>query len=319
MAASIRDVAREAGVSVGTVSNVLNDPARVAPKTLERVTDAIDKLGFVRNDAARQLRAGKSRAVGLIVLDSSNPFFADLAKGAERKATDYGLSVLMANSDENPQRERVLLNLFEEQRVLGVLISPLVVELEPIKKLRDRGTPVVLVDMASRDKSFSSVSVDDVAGGRMVVQHLIDGQAQRIAFVGGPLIRDQVAERLKGASKAAAKAEINLEVIETPSMTVEDGRRIGELLLERDAAARPDGIFAANDLVALGIMQAYIVDGRFSIPNDVAIVGYDDIAYSSTSIVPLSSVRDRLRSSVRGPWNYFRPKPKANSMRCSRL
>ncbi|MEY4741608.1 MAG: hypothetical protein RL672_358, partial [Actinomycetota bacterium] len=291
MAASIRDVAREAGVSVGTVSNVLNDPARVAPKTLERVTDAIDKLGFVRNDAARQLRAGKSRAVGLIVLDSSNPFFADLAKGAERKATDYGLSVLMANSDENPQRERVLLNLFEEQRVLGVLISPLVVELEPIKKLRDRGTPVVLVDMASRDKSFSSVSVDDVAGGRMVVQHLIDGQAQRIAFVGGPLIRDQVAERLKGASKAAAKAEINLEVIETPSMTVEDGRRIGELLLERDAAARPDGIFAANDLVALGIMQAYIVDGRFSIPNDVAIVGYDDIAYSSTSIVPLSSVR----------------------------
>jgi len=291
MAASIRDVAREAGVSVGTVSNVLNDPARVAPKTLERVTDAIDKLGFVRNDAARQLRAGKSRAVGLIVLDSSNPFFADLAKGAERKATDYGLSVLMANSDENPQRERVLLNLFEEQRVLGVLISPLIVELEPIKKLRDRGTPVVLVDMASRDKSFSSVSVDDVAGGRMVVQHLIDGQAQRIAFVGGPLIRDQVAERLKGASKAAAKAEINLEVIETPSMTVEDGRRIGELLLERDAAARPDGIFAANDLVALGIMQAYIVDGRFSIPNDVAIVGYDDIAYSSTSIVPLSSVR----------------------------
>lgn len=291
MAASIRDVAREAGVSVGTVSNVLNDPARVAPKTLERVTDAIDKLGFVRNDAARQLRAGKSRAVGLIVLDSSNPFFADLAKGAERKATDYGLSVLMANSDENPQRERVLLNLFEEQRVLGVLISPLVVELEPIKKLRDRGTPVVLVDMASRDKSFSSVSVDDVAGGRMVVQHLIDGQAQRIAFVGGPLIRDQVAERLKGASKAAAKAEINLEVIETPSMTVEDGRRIGEELLQRSDADRPDGIFAANDLVALGIMQAYIIDGRFRIPGDVALVGYDDIAYSSTSIVPLSSVR----------------------------
>ena len=291
MAASIRDVARAAGVSVGTVSNALNDPARVAPKTLARVTDAIDKLGFVRNDAARQLRAGKSRAVGLIVLDSSNPFFADLAKGAEHKATEYGLSVLMANSGENPQRERVLLNLFEEQRVLGVLISPLVVELEPIKKLRDRGTPVVLVDMASRDKSFSSVSVDDEAGGQMVVQHLIDGRAQRIAFVGGPLIRDQVADRLKGATKAAAKAEVGLEVIETPSMTVEDGRRIGEGLLQRSDADRPDGIFAANDLVALGIMQAYIIDGRFRIPGDVALVGYDDIAYSSTSIVPLSSVR----------------------------
>lgn len=291
MAASIRDVAREAGVSVGTVSNALNDPTRVAPKTLERVTGAIDKLGFVRNDAARQLRAGKSRAIGLIVLDGTNPFFAELAKGAERRAADYGLSVLIANSDENPQRERVLLNLFEEQRVLGVLISPLVVELEPLKKLRDRGTPVVLVDMASRDKSFSSVSVDDVAGGRMVVQHLIDGGSRKILFVGGPFIRDQVAERLKGATKAAAKAEIELEVIETPAMTVEEGRRIGELLLARTDASRPDGIFAANDLIALGIMQAIIVDGRFSIPNDISIVGYDDIPYSSTAIVPVSSVR----------------------------
>ncbi|MDE2387286.1 MAG: LacI family DNA-binding transcriptional regulator [Actinomycetales bacterium] len=291
MSAGIRDVAREAGVSVGTVSNALNDPSKVAEGTLARITAAIEKLGFVRNDAARQLRAGKSRAVGLIVVDGANPFFAELAKGAEHRAADYGLSVLIANSDENPQRERVLLNLFEEQRVLGVLISPLVVELEPLKKLRDRGTPVVLVDMASRDKSFSSVSVDDVAGGRMVVEHLIDGGARKILFVGGPFIRDQVAERLEGATKAAAKAEIELEAIETPAMTVEEGRRIGELLLSRADSTRPDGIFAANDLIALGIMQAIIVDGRFSIPGDIAIVGYDDIPYSSTAIVPVSSVR----------------------------
>ena len=291
MPASIRDVAKEAGVSVGTVSNALNEPHRVAEATLERITDAIDKLGFVRNDAARQLRAGKSKAVGLIVLDGANPFFADLAKGAQQRAQDFGLSVLVANADEDPQRERVLLNLFEEQRVLGVLISPMVVELEPLTKLRDRGTPVVLVDLAAADKSFSSVSVDDYAGGRQVVDHLIAGGARNIVFAGGPLIRNQVADRLRGARESAHSQRVHLEVIETKGMTVAEGRRIGDLLLSRANADRPDAVFAANDLLALGIMQAFILDGRFRIPNDIAIVGYDDIAYSSTAIVPLSSVR----------------------------
>ncbi|MFM5967423.1 MAG: LacI family DNA-binding transcriptional regulator [Micrococcales bacterium] len=291
MVASIRDVARAAGVSVGTVSNALNDPDRVADSTLRKITEAIEQLGFVRNDAARQLRAGKSRAVGLIVLDGANPFFAELALGAERRADEFGLSVLVANADEDPQRERILLNLFEEQRVFGVLISPLIVELEPLKKLRDRGTPVVLVDMASPDRSFSSVSVDDLAGGRMVVNHLTAGGSKKIVFVGGPFIREQVAQRLQGAQEAAAAAGAEFESIETPAMTVEEGHRIGEKLLARADGQMPDGIFAANDLLALGIMQAIIIDGRYSIPDDIAIVGYDDIPYSSTAIVPLSSVR----------------------------
>lgn len=290
MAASIRDVAREAGVSVGTVSNALNEPTRVAPKTLARVSAAIEKLGFVRNDAARQLRAGKSRAVGLIVLDATNPFFGELAKGAEAAANASGLSVLIANSDEKSERERELLNLFEEQRVLGVLVSPMVVDPEPLRKLRDRGTPVVLVDMTSEDKSFSSVSVDDVAGGRLVVEHLLEGGAKRVAFVGGPLIREQVRDRLLGAQEAIGGGDSALEVLETNAMTVAEGRRIGELLVTRPAA-KPDAIFAANDLLALGIMQAFILDGKIEIPRDVSIVGYDDIAYSATSIVPLSSVR----------------------------
>lgn len=291
MPASIRDVAAEAGVSVGTVSNALNDPARVAPKTLERVTAAIAKLGFVRNDAARQLRAGKSRAVGLVVLDATNPFFGELAKGVEVGASERGLSVLIANSDERPERERELLNLFEEQRVFGMLVSPLVVDPEQLRGLRDRGTPVVLVDMTSDDKSFSSVSVDDIAGGELVVRHLVDGGAKRIMFVGGPLIREQVADRLAGARTAAQVGGASLEVIETQAMTVAAGRSVGESLLQRGTVALPDAVFAANDLVALGLMQAFIVDGRYSIPRDVALAGYDDIAYSSTSIVPLTSVR----------------------------
>lgn len=119
----VRDVAASAGVSVGTVSNVLNSPGKVSAGTVKRVQAAITKLGFVRNDAARQLRAGRS--IGLVVLDVANPFFSDAARGAEERAAEQGLAVLLGNSDENIDRESAYLDLFEEQRVLGVLISPL--------------------------------------------------------------------------------------------------------------------------------------------------------------------------------------------------
>lgn len=291
MPASIRDVALEAGVSIATVSNTLNNPDMVSEATRNRVLDAVAKLGFVRNDAARLLRAGKSKAIGLIVLDGANPFFSALAAGADAAASQLGYSVLLANSNLSQSRERDFLNLFEEQRVAGVLISPLVVEPETLRALRERGTPVVLVDLPSADQSVPSVSVDDVAGGKVVIEHLVGGGARRILFVGGPLIRAQIADRLAGARTAAEVGNVALEVIETEAMSVEIGRQVGELLLTRSPQERPDAIFAANDLLALGLMQAFIVDGGVSIPQDVSIVGYDDIDYSATAIVPLSSVR----------------------------
>ena len=147
MAVSVRDVAKKAGVSVGTVSNVLNNPEKVSAKSVAKVQAAVDSLGFVRNDAARQLRAGKSRSIGLVVLDVRNPFFAEVARGTEEAAGDHGLSVLFANSDEDSDREKNLLVLFEEQRVAGILVSPLSSELEEIIRIRDRGTPVVLVPL----------------------------------------------------------------------------------------------------------------------------------------------------------------------------
>jgi hypothetical protein len=123
-ATSIRDVAERAGVSVGTVSNVLNNPARVSPASVERVLAVIEELGYVRNDAARQLRAGRSTTIGLVVLDVRNPFFTDVARGAEDEAARHALSVILGNSDEDTAREAAYLDLFEEQRVHGVLISP---------------------------------------------------------------------------------------------------------------------------------------------------------------------------------------------------
>ena len=292
MAISVRDVAKAAGVSVGTVSNVLNTPDKVADKTVEKVQAAIDKLGFVRNDAARQLRAGKSRSIGLVVLDVRNPFFTDLARGAEDAARDVNMSVLLANSDEIAERELAMLGLFEEQRVHGVLVTPVSDDLEPFKKARDRGTPIVLVDRKSRDKNFSSVSVDDVAGGYLAIKHLISLGRKKILFAGGPIGIQQVSDRLKGAQKAIAEhADVSLEVVSCKSLTVFEGRAVGEVIVARAKSKRPDAVFAANDLVAIGIMQVCLNQPGCSIPKDLSLIGYDDIAFASTAIVALTSIR----------------------------
>ncbi|MET0197699.1 MAG: LacI family DNA-binding transcriptional regulator, partial [Rhodococcus fascians] len=139
----MKQVAAAAGVSVGTVSNVLNAPDKVAPATVKRVMSAIDRLGFVRNDAARQLRAGRSRCVGLVVLDIGNPFFTEIARGVESSATDRGLTVLLGSTDDDPERERLYLDTFDEQRVHGLLVSPVGEDLERLELLQSRGTPVV--------------------------------------------------------------------------------------------------------------------------------------------------------------------------------
>jgi LacI family transcriptional regulator len=289
-ASSIRDVAERAGVSVGTVSNVLNNSPRVSPDATERVRAAIAELGYVRNDAARQLRAGRSTTVGLVVLDVRNPFFTDVARGVEDEAAKHGLSVLLGNSSEDAQRESGYLDLFEEQRVHGVLISPYG-DIEPrLRQLRERGTPVVLVDRESRDAAVSSVSVDDVAGGRLAVEHLLATGRRRLVFAGGPFDIRQVSDRLAGAREAvAAVPGATLEVLEVAALTVLEGRRLGEELIARPE--RPDAIFAANDLVAVGLLQALVMSGDMRVPDDLALIGFDDIDFASAAVVPLSSIR----------------------------
>jgi LacI family transcriptional regulator len=292
MSVSVRDVAAAASVSVGTVSNVLNRPDKVAPSTVERVMAAIAELGFVRNDAARQLRAGRSRSIGLVVLDVRNPFFTDVARGAEDRAAEDGMTILLGNSDENTDREGAYLDLFEEQRVHGVLISPLSDDLPRLARVRERGTPVVLVDREAADRSFSSVAVDDVVGGELAVRHLADIGRRRVAFVGGPISIQQVADRLDGARRAVESTEgMRLEVVETDSLTVLAGRAAGEAIRERPAADRPDAIFAANDLLAMGVLQALMMQGSIRVPDEIALIGYDDIDFASAAVVPLSSIR----------------------------
>jgi len=290
---SVRDVAQRAGVSVGTVSNVMNHPDKVSAATVSRVQAVIEELGFIRNDAARQLRDGRSKTIGLVVLDVRNPFFTDIARGAEDSATEAGLTVTLGNSDENVDRESTYLDLFEQQRVHGILISPYADITPRLQSLRKRGITTVLVDRTSADPSFSSVSVDDVAGGRLAVEHLIAQGRRRIAFVGGPLEIRQVSDRLEGAQKAVANnPDVTLELITIEALSVLAGRAAGAGIAERARENRPDAIFAANDLVAMGVLQALFMQGAgIAVPEEIALIGYDDIDFASAAVVPLSSIR----------------------------
>jgi LacI family transcriptional regulator len=289
---SIREVAERAGVSLGTVSNVLNHPQRVAAATRRRVEEVIGELRFVRNESARHLRAGRSRTIGLVVLDVTNPFFTDVARGVEDRANASDIAVILCNSDANPAKERSYLQMLAEQRVLGVLIVPLRSGAQAFPEALERRIPLVVVDAKASRSQRCSVSTDDVAGGALAVEHLLGMGHRHIAFVSGVERPHQVAGRLRGAKRSidASGARATLTALNVPSMDVAGGRDAAEQLLARPRRERPTAAFCTNDLLALGMLQALIQSGA-SVPGDVAIVGYDDIEFAGAAAVPLSSIR----------------------------
>ena len=288
----IKDVARQAGVSVGTVSNVINRPDLVTEETRIRVQTVIERLGYVRSESARQLRGGQSRIMALLVLDMGNPFFVDVARGAERAARAAGLGVMVCNSGQSVSDEADYLALFAEQRVRGVLLTPADASGRNLESLRRQQTPFVLVDrVAAAGASECSVSVDDVAGGTLAVRHLIAAGHRSIAFVGGPGHLQQIRDRRAGALAALAEAGLSPEALQylpTAELNVASGRDAGARLL--GLANRPTAVFCVNDLLALGVLQSLYAAG-VRVPEDLAIVGYDDIEFAAAAAVPLTSVR----------------------------
>jgi LacI family transcriptional regulator len=280
-------------VSVGTVSNVLNRPEVVSVGTRTKVLAAIKELGFVRNESARQLRAGASRTIGLVVLDVANPFFTDVARGAEDTANAAGLAVILCNSDDKAAKEDSYLDLLEQMRVQGILITPVDAGSARLESVRGRGTPVVLLDQHARSTKQCSVAVDDLLGGELAMQHLLERGHERAVFVGGPFSLRQVSDRLDGARAAitaTGRETEQLHVIETSSLNVASGRQAGEEIAGIGPRSRPTAVFCANDLLALGVLQEMTRRG-IRVPDDVAIVGYDDIEFAAAAAVPLSSVR----------------------------
>ena len=292
-AAGVKDVAAAAGVSLGTVSNVLNRPEMVSPATRAKVEAAMESLGFVRNESARQLRAGSSRILAYLMLDAGNPFFTDVARGVEEAARAAGLSVFLCNSNEDAGREADYLDLLEQQRVQGVLITPVDPDSARLSNLPARGTPVVVVDRSIDNGEHCSVAVDDVFGGEIALSHLLELGHERIAFVGGPNNIGQVTDRRAGARRALEKAgRSGEELVDlvTGALTVAEGRGAGQRLAGLPAARRPTAAFCANDLLALGLLQQCVSLG-LRVPDDLAIVGYDDIEFAAAAAVPLTSVR----------------------------
>ena len=290
---SIREVAAHAGVSVATVSNVLNRPEIVAQATRDRVSAAIRDLGFVRNESARQLRAGHSRTIGLVVLDVANPFFTDLARGVEDEVSKAGLAVILCNSDDQERKEKRYLELLEEHRVAGVLITPVAGTGSRLARLQKRGTPVVLVDSRSPSRGQCSVAVDDVLGGDLAVSHLLAAGHERIVYVSGPPAIRQVADRHEGALRALAREGRppgSLLVLDAGSLNVAGGQKAGAEIAALPAADRPTAVFCVNDLTALGFLQE-MTRNRIRVPEDISIVGYDDIDFAAAAAVPLTSVR----------------------------
>jgi LacI family transcriptional regulator len=285
----IKDVAQRAGVSVGTVSNVINRPDLVAEETRTRVQAIIDQLGYVRSEAARSLRAGQSRIIGQLVLDMANPFFAEVASGAARAARSVGLRVMLCNSANDPLEEAEYLSLFAEQRVRGVLLTPADPTGSDLAVLKRHGIPYVLVDRVTSDGC--SVSVDDVAGGRIAAAHLVETGHQLIGYVSGPMSLAQCRDRRTGALDALLAhglPEDALVHLEAERMDVAAGRDAGHRLLK--LSRRPTAVFCANDLLALGVLQSLYSAG-VTVPGGMSIIGYDDIELASAAAVPLTSVR----------------------------
>jgi LacI family transcriptional regulator len=289
---SIREVAARAGVSVGTVSNVLNRPELVAEGTRERVLLAIEELGFVPNDSARQLRAGSSRAIGVVVLDVANPFFTEVVRGVEDAVNAHGYVVMLCSSDDSLEKEGRYLRLLEEQRVLGVLITPVARDSSYLRRLGARGIRVVLLDRPSVSKELCSVAVDDVLGGELAARHLLAQGHTRLGFVNGPVAIRQCADRRRGVRRAVKAAGLDpaRAVVELtrPALNAREGEASVEALLA--ARPRPTAVFCANDLLALGVLRGLVRRGM-SVPDDLALVGYDDIEFAAMLSTPLTSVR----------------------------
>ena len=290
----IKDVAKLAGVSVGTVSNVLNRPEVVTAKTQEVVEAAMAQLHFHRNAAARNLRSGSVSTVGAVVSDVSNPFYTELLRGIEDRLDSAGMSLIAASSDAEADREARLLRMLAEQGVGGVLITPMDGTAARLAELDRIGVRSVLMDAEPGERP--SVGVDNVRGGRLAVDHLLDLGHRRIAFLAAAPAMQTSEQRARGAAEAVAAAGLDpekvLQVVHLVHPNASAGQEATAALLDSDAP--PTAIFTVNDIVALGALRELRERGVV-VPDEVAVVGYDDLFMDTELAVPLSSVRQPMR------------------------
>jgi LacI family transcriptional regulator len=276
---TIQDVAARAGVSAMTVSRVINHPSRVAPATRQRVEQAIRELGFVPNALARQLLRGRTHTLALLVSDIGNPFFTQIARGVEDVAQRNGYTVIFGNSDESVEKERLYLHALLGRRIDGLLIAPAGNGSRPMLDLLiQRGTPFVLLDRAIDGVPADVVIGDSIGGARKLTEHLIGLGHRRIALVNGDPQVPTARDRRRGFLEAlrehgiAPQPELMLDGV----YRRDSGMRAARQLLALPNDLRPTAIFAANNFLAVGVIEA-LRAAQVSIPRDIAVVCFDDI------------------------------------------
>jgi LacI family transcriptional regulator len=277
---TINDVARRAEVSPVTVSRVINKARNVSPATRERVEQAIQELGYVPSAAARSLRSKRTRTMALVLPDITNAFWTTVARGVEDAAQSCGYSVLLYNTDETPSKQLRYLDVIASQRVDGVIIAPYDSDARNLATLRARNIPIVVIDRRIKGWEVDTVCGDSVSGARALVQHLIKLGHQRIAMVSGPLNTSTAEDRVTGYCLALNEAGIpvSASLIKRGEYHAPSGERLTYQLL--DEGLNPTAIFAANNAIAMGVIDALEKRG-LRIPQDVALVCFDDLPNAS--------------------------------------
>ncbi|QBD78872.1 LacI family transcriptional regulator [Ktedonosporobacter rubrisoli] len=287
--ANIQDVAKRAGVSISTVSRVFNGTATVSAEIALRVRNAAQELQYQPSRAARALRANRSTIIGLLISDIQNPFFSSLIRGVEDVVQSSGYSLILCNSDENPDKERQYVEVLCAERVAGIIIVPTREHQRSLRLFRDREIPVVAVDRRVKDHSTDAVLVDNVRGAREGVAHLIANGYQRIGVITGPVSTTTGRERLLGYRQALEQAGIVHDPLleRCGSFKEHSGQQLADELL--DLEEPPDALFVCNNLMTLGALEALHMRGR-RVPEDMAVVGFDEMPWAALSSISLTTV-----------------------------
>lgn len=290
---TIKDVARQAGVSITTVSHVINDTRYVSDALRTKVLLAMEDLHYRPNVLARGLRRGETKTIGLIVPDNSNPFFAEVARIIEDIGFQNGYSVILCNSDGDLEKEKAYVNVLVAKQVDGVIFIAAGGQQEHLRLLSQQAMPVVVADRDVRSPLADVVLVDNEQGGYDAAHYLIRQGHRSIACITGPSDLTPSAERVGGYRQAILEAGLDArkDFIVAGDFRSEGGERATQALLGLDHP--PTAIFACNDLMAIGALHALRKAGR-QVPGDVSVIGFDDIPLSSMVSPALTTVAQPL-------------------------
>jgi DNA-binding LacI/PurR family transcriptional regulator len=304
---SLRDVAARAGVSVKTVSNVVNGYQHVTEQTRGKVQVAIEELGYTPNLVARHLRGGQSGLIALAVPELALPYFAELASAVVRAAEDRGWTVLIDQTDGLRERERVVVSGIRAHLIDGLIYSPLALSAAEIAH-HYAGTPMVLLGERVPGGTADHVAIDNVAAARAATAHLLAGGRTRVAAIGyqGSASGETARLRARGyeealSAAAGVRADPKLRAT-TRSFHRDDGARAMERLL--DNPKPPDAVFCFNDLLALGALRVLWRRG-VKVPDDIAVIGFDDVDEAKFATPALSTVRPDKEEIARVAVDYL--------------